>query len=87
MISYRSKNFKKLFAQLPTHIQRLAEKNFALWRQNPWHPSLNFKELEPNRWSVRVGKDYRALGIRDGNDLIWTWIGPHETYNNLLARR
>jgi len=82
--SHRSKSFNKAFDQLPSDIQKLAEKNFALWKSNHSHPSLDFKELENSRWSVRVGYHYRAMGIRDDDTIIWYWIGTHEEYNHLF---
>lgn len=38
--------------------------------------------------SVRVGSDYRAVGIqREPGAILWYWIGPHEKYETLLANR
>ena len=37
-------------------------------------------------FSVRVGRGYRVVGLREEPDLIvWFWIGPHEEYETLLA--
>jgi len=30
--------------------------------------------------------DWRALGVRAGDDMIWFWIGSHEDYNSLLGQ-
>ena len=81
MRSFRNRDFNKLYALLPAHIQELARKNYRLWCQNPWHPSLQFKEVSSGRWSVRVGARHRAVGTRDGDEIVWSWIGTHETYN------
>ena len=35
---------------------------------------------------MRVGRDYRALGALDENDLIWFWIGSHADYDKLLSQ-
>jgi len=88
MKSYRSRNFDKLFAQLPAHIQELARKNYRLWCDNPRHPSLDFREKIPGRWTVRIGSDYRAFAAKfpDGS-YLWTWIGPHQVYDKLLRER
>ena len=87
VISRRANDFNKLFAVLPAHIQALAVKNFLLWKQNPWHPSLNFEEWQPGRWSARVGAHYRALAVKrfDGA-MLWYWTGTHEAYNKLIRR-
>jgi len=38
--------------------------------------------------SVRVGSDYRAVGIeREAGAILWLWIGSHEQYETLLAKR
>jgi hypothetical protein len=37
-------------------------------------------------YSVRVSIDYRALGVMDGDDIVWFWIGPHHEYDQLLKR-
>jgi len=36
--------------------------------------------------SVRINIDCRALGVRDGGDMIWFWIGSHAEYERLLVR-
>lgn len=35
-------------------------------------------------YSVRITDDYRALGLRDGDEMIWFWIGGHAEYEHLL---
>jgi hypothetical protein len=89
MNSTATSRFWKLYAQLPAHVQTLARKNYELWRRNPRHPSLEFKELRggKDRFSIRVGEHFRALGQRTGDGIEWVWIGSHEDYNKLLTRR
>ena len=36
--------------------------------------------------SVRIGRSYRALGIRQQDEVTWFWIGPHAEYDQLVAR-
>ena len=86
MISSRSKNFKKLYALLPAHVQALAVKSYLLWCKDPWHPSLHFKPLQEPKWSVRVGDGHRAVGKLSNDRMLWYWIGSHEDYNKLLRR-
>jgi hypothetical protein len=59
----RDPRFNPLYDALPSHVRDLADKNFALLKQNPKHPSLRFKRLMGDVWSVRVGRDYRALAM------------------------
>jgi len=84
VISRRSKNFKKLYAALPEQAQEAAVNSYRLWREDPWHPSLHFKPLQEPKWSVRIGRDHRALGKKDGDKVVWFWIGTHEAYNKLF---
>ncbi len=37
-------------------------------------------------YSVRIGLDYRALGVREGDDIVWFWIGSHADYDRLVSQ-
>lgn len=89
MKSTATPRFWKLLAELPQDIQLLAEKNYRLWRDNPQHPSLNFKRLSGTgpRFSVRVGEHYRAIGWKlEDEGVEWVWIGTHADYDQMLKR-
>ncbi len=75
--------FWRFLQQLPEPIQRTASQNFEILKVNPRHPSLHFKKVG-KYWSVRVGQDYRALAIKDGDDFTWVWIGKHDEYERLI---
>lgn len=82
--------FRKLLAGLPRNIREQAVAAYLLFRENPWHPSLHFKRVHPTKpiMSVRIGSDYRAVGIqRETGAILWFWIGPHEQYETLIAMR
>ena len=64
------KKFWDFRAQLPEAIQRLADENFELLKNNPRHPSLHFKKVG-RYWSARVGIHYRAVAVESGNDIVW----------------
>jgi len=34
-----------------------------------------------------VNDDYRVLGVREGNVIVWIWIGTHAEYDQLLRQR
>jgi hypothetical protein len=70
---------------LPVEVQRLADKAYELFRQDPFHPSLRLKQVG-KVWTVRVGQSHRAIGFRDGDSFYWRWISSHEAYNKLLRR-
>jgi hypothetical protein len=69
-------------------VQEQAARAYALWRDDPQHPSLQFKRVSQSQpvYSVRVGIGYRALGVRDGDQVTWYWIGSHAEYDEQLKR-
>jgi hypothetical protein len=87
--SQLNQSFQQLFDRLPPHIQRQAVKQYELWRTDPHHPSLQFKQIVPRVWSARVNRQYRVLGRQRADDdiIVWFWIGPHDEYDKLLAGR
>jgi len=86
MNSHTTDKFRKAFTELPADVRKQARQAYRLFIENPNHPSLRFKPIHPTRpiYSVRVGLNYRAVGIREGNDIIWYWIGSHAEYNGLI---
>jgi hypothetical protein len=60
---------------------KLAREKYALWKRDPFHPSLHFEERRNGVCVVCIGTGYRALGLREGDTIIWFWIGTHEEYN------
>ncbi|MCH7849681.1 MAG: hypothetical protein IIB53_15130 [Planctomycetes bacterium] len=87
MKSRTTERFRKSFAQLPTRAQRQARQAYQRFRQNPNHPSLRLKKVHSTRpiYSVRISLDHRALGVREGDEMIWFWIGSHGDYEKLLT--
>ena len=81
-----SPRFWQCYKQLPAGIQELADKSYALLKDDSRHPSLHFKKVG-RFWSVRVGIHYRAIGVEDADDLIWFWIGRHDEYDRLIGTR
>jgi hypothetical protein len=73
-----SRRFWRAYERLPAAVRALADKNFALLRQDQSHPSLRFKRIG-KYWSVRVGIRYRALAVEMDGNLVWFWIGSHAT--------
>jgi hypothetical protein len=74
-----------LYRRLPEPARRQADACFALLRADPRHPSLHFRRVGPF-WSARVGLHYRALAVQRGNDFVWSWIGTHAEYDQLVGR-
>jgi hypothetical protein len=88
MKSSVTKGFRKQLDGLPREIQEQAVRSYALWRSDPYHPSLQFKRVSRRQpiYSVRVGIGYRALGLREEDCVFWFWIGSHAEYDELLKR-
>jgi hypothetical protein len=81
---YTSLDFWELYWQLSIEIRELADKNYALLKENPRHPSLHLKRIE-ELWSVRVGQHYRAIGIDAPDGIQWIWIGSHADYDKFIS--
>ena len=88
MISHTTGRFRKDLKQLPQQIQRQAQQAYRLFKQNPYHPSLHFKQVHPTKpiYSARISLDYRAVGILEEDVVIWFWIGVHGEYDKLISR-
>jgi hypothetical protein len=85
--SVATRRFWALFHGLPGDVQRLAIKDYQLWRRDRHHPSLQFRRLQggADRFSVRVGDHYRALGTLTADTITWVWIGTHGEYDRLVS--
>ena len=88
MISHTTEKFRKLYSLLPVGIQKQARIAYTQFKQNPYHPSLQFKRVHSSKpiYSVRINIDYRAVGIFEDNEVIWFWIGSHREYEKILQK-
>jgi hypothetical protein len=86
MRHYASPSFWTAYEKLPAQVRELADRNYALLKENPRHPSLHFKKVG-RFWSVRVGLRYRALAVEveDEDGFVWFWIGSHADYDALIG--
>ena len=86
MRSRTTPRFRDLFARLPVAVQERAKRAYRLFRANPAHPGLHFKNLEGHDtlYSVRIGLHHRALGDVAGDEVVWVWIGSHAEYDRLI---
>jgi hypothetical protein len=78
--------FWAAYRELPPETRELARKAYGLFRDNPQHPSLQFKRVHDREpiYSVRVTLAYRAVGVLKDNEITWFWIGSHSDYDRLL---
>lgn len=85
MIHRANADFWNDYRALPADIRARADKQFALLKNNPRHPSLQFKKLGERSgqeiWSARVTLKYRALAARFSDEYLWFWIGEHNVYD------
>lgn len=79
LIYKTNRRFWEFYRNLPREIQRLADKKFQLLKQDPTHPSLNFKKIGTD-WTARINKNYRAVAIEENGTFVWAWIGKHDEY-------
>lgn len=87
MKSERTRTFGKLFDKLPDHIQENARKQYALFLDNPGHPSLRTKPIGATRnekfriFEVTICMGYRATYFINGDTYVWFWIGTHNSFD------
>jgi hypothetical protein len=81
VISRANAQYWDCFNALPDDIQRVAKEKYRLWEKDCFHPSLHFKPLMDDVWSVRINQNYsRSLSQR-----FTMPFSPH-TLGNLLHR-
>jgi hypothetical protein len=75
--------FWERYKRLPNEVRQLADKTYALFKQDPTHPSIQFKRVG-RYWTARIGLHYRALAVAHDDVIVWFWIGSHAEYDQLL---
>jgi Txe/YoeB family toxin of Txe-Axe toxin-antitoxin module len=80
--------FWKLFEKLPSEIQKQAYKAHEEFVRDPFHPSLNFEQIDTRNdmWSARVSEKYRVIGKRLNDEIRWFWIGTHKDYERFTGK-
>lgn len=68
MKSFATTEFWRAYAELSPEMQKQVRKAYQLWQENLFHPSLHFKKVGKNLWSVRLSGSYRALALTKGDD-------------------
>jgi len=86
--SRTTRRFRKAFSRLPEPVKQRAREAYRRFAENPDHPGLRFKRVYPTEpiYSVRISRDYRAVGVREDDTMIWFWIGSHADYDDLISR-
>ena len=83
----QTERFRKSFDDLDIPTKKKAKKQFVLFINNLFHPSLHTEKLEPkkrNMWSFRVDKQFRVIfTFKDSEKIYLLDIGPHDIYRKL----
>jgi hypothetical protein len=82
---HASPAFWACYDALPAPVRAVADKQFALMKVDPRHPSLRLKRVGRFH-SARVGAGYRVLGVDAEDGIVWFWIGSHAEYDRLVSR-
>ena len=73
-MSFRSRaipEFWDCYDRLPESVRSLANKKYALFQENPFHPSLGLQK-KGEVWTIDIGRSYRALAWKQGTIFIGT---------------
>ena len=79
--------FRRQFTVAPATVQTKIRAAYALWSENPNHPSLRFKKVHDKLpiYSARVDLNWRAVGVMKQDTVVWFFVGPHAEYERLLG--
>ena len=82
MKSSANDDFWRLYYALPAHVRAQARHAYSRFMEDPDHSSLHFKKLKGPRnfWSIRFGGGYRAVCERDGDSVVWVWVGTRQSF-------
>jgi hypothetical protein len=86
MKSLTTPRFWQAYAELPPEIKVAARKQYRLWKDNPRHPSLQFKKVGPF-WCARNTENYRSLALLRDDTHYCFWIGTHAEYERILQNQ
>lgn len=86
MKSRATPRFWSAYRALPPAVQEQARRAYLLFKENPSHPGLQLKKVGDREaiYSARITRDYRALGLMQGDGITWFWIGSHTDYDRLI---
>ncbi len=83
MTSRTAPTFWAMYGALPRPARQAARQAFRRFSSDPHHPGLRFRELNgfAGHWYARVSLSYRVVGRRDGDAVVWYWIGFHADFD------
>lgn len=89
MKSKTTQSFWRWYRRLPQNIRQAVRLAYRQWLINPDLPGLRFKQISAQSrvYSVRINDNYRVLGTREGEVIIWYFVGTHDDYMREIAKR
>ncbi|MBI2612533.1 type II toxin-antitoxin system mRNA interferase toxin, RelE/StbE family [Candidatus Kaiserbacteria bacterium] len=80
---YYSSDFRKAYRALPKRLQNIIDRKDALFRTDPFSPSLRTHKLHgplQGLWSFSINREYRVLFefVKDG--ALFLDVGTHRIY-------
>jgi plasmid maintenance system killer protein len=91
-VTYRFKTtpaFRKALARLSPAQKESAQKAYALFRQNPFHPRLRTHKIhhlsalyKKTIYAVRIEDDLRSIFYLDAENVVSLDIGTHAIYRS-----
>jgi hypothetical protein len=82
MKSKLTASFVKAYGRLDPEIRERARRAYREWRAN--EKARRFKQVGEDV-SVRIDRNYRALGYIENDTVFWYWIGKHDEYDQKLG--
>lgn len=88
MKSRISGGFRRRYRALSPDQQRAALAAYQELKENEGLGRLRFKRIgsQAGTWTIRIGRDLRAIGEEQAGTVTWFWIGSHQDYERLLNR-
>ena len=86
MKSETTPSYWRAYSRLSEEHRNAARRAYRVFADDPNTPDLHFKKLagHDSVWSVRVNEQYRAVGKRSGDTIVWFWIGTHNEFDKLF---
>jgi plasmid maintenance system killer protein len=75
-----------MYSALSEEHRNAARRAYQAFLKDSSLPGLRFKKLGGYDavWSVRINDQYRAVGRRNGDTVIWFWIGTHNEFDKMF---
>jgi len=86
VISKTTTKFGDIMKNYLKKSKRKPEKMFKIFQEDPYHPSLRFKRIHSIKpiFSIRITKDYRAIGILEKDEMHTSLSYKANPLNNYL---